>query len=224
MAPKSRSYQISATPVTVLAHLLVIAITTLVLVWLLHFREGFAFKSINKEKIFNLHPFFMIIGFILVGGEAIMAYKSVPGRRKAQKLEHIIFHLIALLAGILGIYAVFKYKHEVGLSDMVTLHSWLGIITISLYGLQYLLGFFTYFFPGAEMSTRGNFLPWHVFVGILIFVLAICTAETGLLRRFLFLGLGKNQEGLIVNFTGLLLVLFAVSVTLTILLPRGFRN
>lgn len=74
------------------------------------------------------------------------------------------------------------------------------------------------------MSTRGNLLPWHVFVGTFVFVLAICTAETGLLQRFIFLGLGKNQEGLIVNFTGLLLVLFAVSVTLAILLPRGFRN
>jgi cytochrome b-561 len=224
MAPKSQSYQVSATPVTIFAHLIVIAVTTLVLVWLLHFREGLAFKSTNKSKIFNLHPLLMMIGFILLGGEAIMAYKSVPGPRNSQKLVHLILHLLALLSGILGIYAVFKFKNEAGLSDMVTLHSWFGIITISLFGLQYLLGFFTYFFPGAEMSTRGNLLPWHVFGGMAIFVLGIITAETGLLQSFIHAGLGTNQEGLIVNFTGLLLVLFAVSVGLTVLLPRGFRK
>ena len=48
------SLQVTATPVTVLAHLLFIAIATLVLVWLLHFREGVAFNSSNKVKIFNV--------------------------------------------------------------------------------------------------------------------------------------------------------------------------
>ncbi|KAF3432070.1 hypothetical protein FNV43_RR26809 [Rhamnella rubrinervis] len=226
MAPKNRSYQVSATPFTIFAHLIVIAVTTLVLVWLLHIRYGLAFKSTNKQKIFNLHPLLMIIGFLLLGGEAIMAYKSVPGPRKSQKLVHLILHLLALLSGILGIYAVFRYKHESSQPDMVTLHSWLGIITISLFGLQYLLGFFTYFFPGAEMSTRGNLLPWHVFGGMAIFVLGIITAETGLLQTFIRSGLdfGTNQQGLIVNFTGLLLVLFAVSVGLAVLLPRGFSQ
>lgn len=74
------------------------------------------------------------------------------------------------------------------------------------------------------MSTRGNLLPWHVFGGMAIFVLGIITAETGLTQRFTLLGLGTNQEGLIVNFTGLLLVMFAVCVGLVVLLPRGFRK
>ncbi|KAL5553318.1 hypothetical protein UlMin_040719 [Ulmus minor] len=222
MAPKSRSYQISATPVTIFAHLIVIAVTTLVLVWLLNFREGFAFKSSNKQKIFNLHPFFMIIGLVLFGGEAIMAYKTVPGTRRTQKVVHMILHILALTAGILGIYVIFKFKDETYGDDLVTLHSWLGIITISLYGLQWFLGFFTYLFPGAQMSTRGSYLPWHTFGGIVIFLLAICTAETGLVQRFNDLGLGKSQEGLIVNFTGLLIFLFAVSVSLSIILPRGY--
>ncbi|KAJ6910870.1 hypothetical protein NC652_021503 [Populus alba x Populus x berolinensis] len=35
------------------AHLLAIAVTTLVLVWLLHFRGGLAFESANKGEILN---------------------------------------------------------------------------------------------------------------------------------------------------------------------------
>ncbi|KAK3040709.1 hypothetical protein RJ639_027999 [Escallonia herrerae] len=70
MAKGRSSFPFSALPVTIFAHLLVIAIATLLLVWLLHFQDGFAFKSkINKGKIFNLHPLFMVIGFVLVAGE-----------------------------------------------------------------------------------------------------------------------------------------------------------
>ncbi|KAH7570827.1 hypothetical protein ACOSP7_019287 [Xanthoceras sorbifolium] len=222
MAPRSRSYQISASPVTILAHLLFIAVTTLVLVWLLDKREGLAFESKNKSKIFNLHPLFMIIGFILIGGEAIMAYKTIPATRRTQKAVHGVLHSIALVSGALGIFAVFKFQNEQGIADMYTLHSWLGIITISLYALQWLLAFFSYVFPGAEKGTRATYQSWHTLFGLVIFFLAICTAEMGLLQKFLKLGLFRNQEALIVNFTGLLIVLFGISVGLVVVLPRPY--
>ncbi|KAI5353404.1 PREDICTED: probable [Prunus dulcis] len=220
MAPKSSSYQISATPVTIFAHLLAIAITTLVLIWLLHFRHGLALNSSITEKILNVHTLLMVIGFILIGGEAIMAYKTVPGKRNTQKMVHLILHFLALVAIILGIYAAFKFNHESGIPNLLTLHSWLGVITISLFGLQWLFAFFAYVFPGAESSARGNLVPWHTFVGMVIFLLAVCTAEAGLLERFLFLSIGRTQETLIINFTGLLIFLFAASVSLSVLLPR----
>ncbi|KAK7308616.1 hypothetical protein VNO77_42235 [Canavalia gladiata] len=208
--------------ITIFAHLLFIAITTLVLVWLLHFREGVAFKSSNTIKIFNLHPLLMVIGFILVGGEAIMTYKTLPGKRRLVKVVHLLLHLIALLAGVLGIIAVFKSKKNAGLANMYTLHSWLGISTICLFGLQYIMGFLAYFFPGAEMSTRATLLPWHRFMGMVIFLLAVGTAETGLVQYFQLQGLFRSQEAQIVNFTGLLLFLFAVSVTLSVIIPRNY--
>ncbi|XP_061366856.1 probable ascorbate-specific transmembrane electron transporter 1 [Gastrolobium bilobum] len=217
----SRGFQVKVTPIIVLAHLSFIAITTLVLVWLLHFREGVALISSNKTKIFNLHPLLMVIGFILVGGEAIMAYKSIPGKRSSAKVVHLLLHLIAMAAGISGIVAVFKFKKEAGLPNMYTLHSWLGISAICLFGLQYILAFFAYFFPGAEMSARAMILPWHRFIGMVIFLLAVGTAESGLVEYFNSIGLFRNQEALIVNFTGLLLFLFAVFVSLSVILPRN---
>ncbi|EXC05046.1 putative transmembrane ascorbate ferrireductase 3 [Morus notabilis] len=223
MAPSGRSYQISATPAAILAHLIAIAVTTLVLVWLLHFQDGFAFKSLNKLKIFNLHPFLMIVGLIIMGGEAMMAYKTVPGTRRAQKGVHVILHQLALLAGVLGTYVIFKFKHEDGTTkDFVTLHTWLGIITISAYGLQFLLSFFTFLFPEAAAPRKATILPWHVFFGMAIFLLAIGTAETGLVQKSIALKLNLkiSQEGLIVNFIGLLISLFGVSVGLSVILPR----
>lgn len=65
-----------------------------------------------------------------------MVHKAVPARRKAQKAVHLALHLMALVAGVLGIYAVFKLRHEAGYPKLLTLHSWLAISTISLSGLQ----------------------------------------------------------------------------------------
>lgn len=67
---------------------------------------------------------------------AIMTYKSVPGKRSSAKVVHLLLHLIALAAGVLGLIAVFKSKKEAGLSDMYTLHSWLGMSAICAFGLQ----------------------------------------------------------------------------------------
>lgn len=69
-------------------------------------------------------------------GAAIMAYKTIPGSRKVQRAVHMGLHLVALLVGILGVYAIFKFHREVGIPDMYTLHSWLGMGTICLFGLQ----------------------------------------------------------------------------------------
>ncbi|KAI7756504.1 hypothetical protein M8C21_014493, partial [Ambrosia artemisiifolia] len=178
MAKSSSSYQMSAAPVTVFVHLLAISIATLTLVWLIKFREGFAFNSRIKAKIFNLHPLLMILGFLLFSGEAIVVYKAIPADRKAQKIVHLILHLIALVAGILGVYAVFKFHNEVNIPDMYTLHSWIGLSTISLFGLQWLLGFFTFFYPRAESTRRTSMAPWHAFFGAVIFFMTIVTAET----------------------------------------------
>uniref|UniRef100_A0A5B6ZZW5 ascorbate ferrireductase (transmembrane) n=2 Tax=Davidia involucrata TaxID=16924 RepID=A0A5B6ZZW5_DAVIN len=162
----------------------------------------------------------MIIGFILIEGEAIMAYKTAPGMsRKVQKLFHLIMHLVALLAGIVGIYAVFKFHHELEIPDMYTLHSWLGMSTISLFGLQWFLAFFSFWWPRARKPTRARLAPWHISFGMIIFLMAILTAETGLVEKFIFLGLRRSQEALLVNFTGLLILLFGISVGLTVLLP-----
>ena len=88
--------------------------------------------------------------------------------------------------------------------------------------LQWVFGFFSFWFPGAEMPTRGRLMPWHWFVGMVIFLMAILTAETGLVWRFYDLELQRSQEALIVNFTGLLILLFAIAVSLSVVLPRGY--
>lgn len=72
----------------------------------------------------------------MINLKAIMAHKTIPATRRAQKTVHLLLHLLALLCGIVGIYVVFKFHNEAGLPNMYSLHSWLGMGTICLYGLQ----------------------------------------------------------------------------------------
>lgn len=65
-----------------------------------------------------------------------MMYKTTSGTRRTQKTAHLSLNLIALLAGIVGIVAVFKYHHDLKIPDMYTLHSWFGLSTICLFALQ----------------------------------------------------------------------------------------
>ncbi|CAN0877140.1 Transmembrane ascorbate-dependent reductase CYB561 [Linum grandiflorum] len=132
-----RGMQFSALPVTVIAHLIAIATTTLLLVWLLKLRGGLSW---------TVDP--------------------IPNR-----------------------------------------------------SFNFVLGAGFYMFKGTKMSTKASYLPWHVFLGSIVFLLAIGTALTGIVQQFGILGLGRNQEGHIVNFIGLLLVLYAVAVGLAVSLP-----
>lgn len=67
---------------------------------------------------------------------AIISYKSLPLKKQEKKLIHLVLHAVALILGIIGIYTAFKYHNESGIANLYSLHSWLGIAIIVLYGLQ----------------------------------------------------------------------------------------
>lgn len=94
-----RTYQRSASGITVLAHLLGLTALVLMLIWLLHYREGLDLDSENPARVFNVnflnfhihfeiilfpvsfffcwclgmqvHPFLMYFGFIFFAAEGI---------------------------------------------------------------------------------------------------------------------------------------------------------
>ncbi|XP_057424184.1 transmembrane ascorbate ferrireductase 1 [Lotus japonicus] len=210
---------VAALPFTFVVHVLGLAAVVLVLVWNLYFRGGLAWDSENKALIFNLHPVLMLIGLIVIGGEAIVSYKSLPLKKEVKKLIHLTLHAIALVLGIVGICAAFKNHNESGIANLYSLHSWLGIGVISLYGVQFIFGFVTFFYPGGSPAIRRDTLPWHVLLGLFIYILAIGTASLGFLEKLTFLessGLAKyGSEALLVNFTAIITILFGTFVVLS---------
>uniref|UniRef100_J3MPI8 Cytochrome b561 domain-containing protein n=2 Tax=Oryza brachyantha TaxID=4533 RepID=J3MPI8_ORYBR len=208
---------------TVVAHVLAVAATALVLLWSIHFRGGLALRSHDKQLIFNTHPVLMLLGLVVLAAEAILSYRSFPHlllSRDARKKTHLALHAVALALGALGIYAVFKYHAEAGIPNLYSLHSWIGIATISLYALHWLAAFLTFFFPGAPHPTRRSALPWHALLGLLVFALAVGNAQLGFLEKLTFmqappLRLSRyGPEALLVNFTALVVLFLGVAVLL----------
>ncbi|CAN6317924.1 unnamed protein product [Urochloa humidicola] len=144
------------------ARALAASAAVLVLLWCVHFRGGLSLGSpTNKGLIFNVHPVLMLIGFVILGSEAIMSYKILPWSHDTNKMVHMLLHALALFLGSVGIYAAFKFHNESGIANLYSLHSWIGLGTICLYGIQWLLGITTFFFPGASPTVRRRMLPWH---------------------------------------------------------------
>ncbi|GFP82214.1 transmembrane ascorbate ferrireductase 1 [Phtheirospermum japonicum] len=168
-----------------------------------------------------LHPVLMLIGLIILGGEAIISYKCLPLKKPEKKLIHLVLHAIALILGIIGVYTAFKFHNESNIANLYSLHSWLGIGVIVLYGIQWVYGFLVFFYPGGTTAIRSESIPWHVLFGIFIYVLAVGTATLGYLEKLTFLesnGLEKyGSEAFLVNFTAIVTILYGTFVILTIL-------
>ncbi|XXG53482.1 hypothetical protein AAC387_Pa03g1566 [Persea americana] len=202
----------------VFANVFGITAIILMLVWLLHFRGGIDLDSDDPNLIFNVHPFLMFCGYIFIAGQAIMVYRTVMVQKKVQKFIHMVLHLIAITLGIIGIYAVFKFHNASGIANMYSLHSWVGIVTFCLYGLQWLFGFLYFWFPGAAAINRERARPLHKFAGLFIFLMAICTAMMGLVEKFFFLKLQVGTEAHLTNFIGLFVILFGFSACFSVII------
>ncbi|KAK7308615.1 hypothetical protein VNO77_42234 [Canavalia gladiata] len=212
--------KMSALGLSGLAHLFGILSIILLLVWLLHYREGIEYDSDDGLRVFNVHPLMMFLGFIFLGGEAMMAFQTIPSERKTRKLVHMTLHLIAMILGIVGLNAVFKFHDMEHIANVYSLHSWIGIGTFCLYGLQWVFGFVVFMLQAASPSTRASVLPWHKVFGRALLFMAVCAAETGLMEKFTFLKRKAHErESNLINFTGLAILLFGVFVNTCVGFP-----
>lgn len=83
--------------------------------------------------------------------------------------------------------------------------------------MQWLFGFVVFWYPGLRTTTREKALPWHVFNGLLIFLLATCAAQTGLVEEATFSNLVVGTQARLINFTGIFVILYGIAVSLSIL-------
>ncbi|KAG8366557.1 hypothetical protein BUALT_Bualt17G0092200 [Buddleja alternifolia] len=195
-------------------------VAILVVIWAFHFKTSFIPHSPSQEQLIFavLHPLLMVIGFILISGEAILVHKWLPGSRNLKKLVHLSLQAVALVCGVFGIWTKFEGQDGI-IGNFYSLHSWMGLICVSMFGAQWLFGFLSFWHKGEGRTTRLRVLPWHVFLGLYTYGLAVVTAETGLLEKLTFLQTKGNvpkrsPESNIVNGLGLGLALLSSVVIL----------
>jgi len=181
---------------------------TLILYWIIQFRwndgQGLPFAwrgtgRLDLEKQWNLHPVLMVTGFIYCMGQAMLVYRACHCcRRIYNKLLHTFFHILAIPCVVLGFLAVWDYHSlrtdKDGNADPIphfySTHSWLGLLTMGLFLLQFLVGVFSFLLLlCCESSTaryRAALVPIHSTVGTTTFLLAVATAVAGITEKAFF--------------------------------------
>ncbi|WOL11764.1 putative transmembrane ascorbate ferrireductase 4 [Canna indica] len=198
----------------VLAHISALLVAALVLVWALGFRTNFflissyaggATSVTHPDHLYSvLHYLLMVIGFILLAGEGMLAH-----RREAAQLW---LQGAALGFAISGIWAKFKGKNGL-LANFYSLHSWIGLLCLLLFAAQWAERFLRFWRKGEGRRARAApLLPWHVFVGLVAYGLAVAAAECGLAEKLASLqakhGLSRRSpESTFVNILGLALAI-----------------
>ncbi|KAF3443919.1 hypothetical protein FNV43_RR13609 [Rhamnella rubrinervis] len=221
-------------PIIFLVRVLGVIVAALLFTWTTHYRGGLALISDNKDLIFNVHPVLMVIGLILLNGEAMLAYKTVSGTKRFKKFVHLMLQCLAFCLSIIGIWAAVKFHNDKGIDNFYSLHSWLGLTCIFLFGIQWASGFATFWYPGGPANSRAALLPKHVFFGIYIYALAVATVATGILEKLTFLQTNQvisrySTEAMLVNSLGILLVVLGGFVILAVITSandksEGFRE
>lgn len=216
-------------PIFLVVRVLGFTIAVLVLTWTVHYRGGLALSSDNKDLIFNVHPVLMVIGLILFNGEAMLAYKSVQGTKNLKKLVHLTLQFAAFILSLVGVWAALKFHIDKGIENFYSLHSWLGLACLFLFAFQWASGFVTYWYPGGSRNSRASLMPWHVFLGVAIYALALVTVTTGILEKLTFLQVNQvitrySTEAMLVNTMGVLILVLGGFVVLGVVTPHHGKD
>ncbi|MCL4132649.1 UNVERIFIED_CONTAM: hypothetical protein GTU68_037524 [Idotea baltica] len=112
------------------------------------------------------------------------------------KLLHTILYLMAVPCIVVSMIAVFDSHdlRENPIPNLYSLHSWIGLVTIGLFGLQVthtlVVGFFSFWMlllcEQGTSSFRAAMVPIHSSFGLITFMLAIATCVTGLTEKAFF--------------------------------------
>ncbi|KAA8530543.1 hypothetical protein F0562_005252 [Nyssa sinensis] len=159
----------------------------------------------------------------------MLAYKTVSGTKSFKKLVHLMLQFLAFCLSIIGVWAALKFHNDKGIDNFYSLHSWLGLACIFLFGIQWAAGFVTFWYPGGSRNSRANLLPWHVFIGVYTYALAVATCTTGILEKATFLQTNQvisrySTEALLVNSLGILIVVLGGFVILAVISPVNGKS
>merc|ERR1711997_96086 len=199
---------------------LTMVITTIA--WVGHFKGGVSFSRRERGIDFNWHPILMTISLLFLYGNGALIYRVIPPRNESHKLKLKLGHagimMFAFILMVIGLQAAFD-SHNLAVPpkpNMYTLHSWVGLLAAILFGCQWTLGFLAFLFPKFSGDIRALLLPVHQYFGSSILVLAAAAALMGHLEKAIWSNKSysqKNAEAVLVNVTGILIVLFVMGVT-----------
>lgn len=161
---------------------------------------------------------------------AILVYRGFRfGRKKNLKLTHATIHGCAFMFTVIGLIAVFDSHNYARppIPNLYSLHSWIGLSSVIIFGLQYVAGFACFLFPQMKQPTRVMFMPIHIFFGLLGFVMAIAAAVMGISEKAFFVMndyADLPNHALVVNTLGVLITVYGALVVYLVTEPSYKRE
>ncbi|KAH3720341.1 transmembrane ascorbate-dependent reductase CYB561-like [Dreissena polymorpha] len=204
----------------------------LVSVWMGNYLGGFAWSE-DPDRQFNYHPVFMVIGMIFLYSDSILAYRVFRNVNKLYvKILHASLHVGALIFAAVGLKAVFDFHNAKSIPNLYSLHSWIGLSTVILFGLQWVCGFVAFLFPKLSYGLRTRYMSQHVFWGLTILAMAVGAALTGIMEKAWFMNFAKDSkfkysalpsEGVVINCLGVSIIVMAIIVFYLVTRPEYKR-
>jgi len=211
-------------------HGLCLLVLLLVVLWFGEYDTGYGWGN-GDAAVFAWHPTFMVLGLVVCFVEAAISYRAFAdlATRPNIKLFHLLMHSMAILFVSLGLIAVFRFhnEHVPPIPNLYSLHSWLGILTVTLFFAQYIGGFYAFLYPKMNIENRAQFVAFHSQAGLLILVIFVsATVCTGVLEKLTFgkdCNLpegGHNVKCYIGNSLALTVVCINTAVAILLLQPK----
>lgn len=164
----------------ILFEVLIVAATIMVGVWMGIYRDGYDWSGTPSQQ-FSYHPLLIFIGLVFLNPNGMLVYRFFRGCRLFPlKIIHGVIQISALVFAAVGVAAAFEHHNRSDINNMYSLHSWIGLITVLVFGLQWLVGLLTFLLPWVKHNYRAYFLPFHVFFGVMTFIFVIVSAFTGM--------------------------------------------
>ena len=174
---------------------------------------GVSWSEGEAKRVFNWHPVLMVSAYAVMNvgalifrlsgtsayqdsvrdhragtSSSMIAASSASKKRRTAKLTHASSWSLSFVLGIVAIAAVFK-SHDDPISgyiaNLYSLHSWAGILVLSLYTLQFLVGLLAFggLLSGRSRISNPLLMEVHKFTGTYIHILVTATILLGIQEK-----------------------------------------
>jgi len=159
----------------------IIIATAVLLTYLAIFKYPLSsdFTSSISYYAFQWHPVLEITGFVGFMYEGILMFKIVHWDHEVAKAIHLTFHFFGLACSIIGVIFIFKFHNDNNIDNLYSAHGIIGLVSVVLFGVQWLVGFFTFVFPKLNDFFRKLVLPYHRVLGTVVMVMSLCAIGMG---------------------------------------------
>ncbi|XP_073992444.1 transmembrane ascorbate-dependent reductase CYB561-like [Rhodnius prolixus] len=185
-------------------------------------RRNQAVIPLSRE--FLWHPVLMALSFGYLYGTSITIFRVLRLIKKVHLIRlHATLHVCLIAFAIGGFVTSFDLHYATGLPHLRNMHGLMGMITMIFFCMQWVLSFVLFIYPKGPGLLRAMLTPHHVIVGLVLYLVSICTIITGINQYNQNVAGPLSTEGVLLNFSGFFFIINVLLVAYMVL-KEDFRR